>query len=217
MRRDAPSITKNPNGCNLFACVSTPSHGKIALMKIAFLVLALALPAIAQLPTITKVPTLEKPPPQTPPPCPLALAQAPAWGKIKLGMTESDFQKIFPKMPFMVSKMELPEDPVFDNVDNMMFTFYKEHLEEVTIQFDLSMRWDNVNKFTDYLSETYKLPNVWTFSVGTGMLQCKEFAVRAVSSRSEIKLRDTVAGKMMQTENAPPKQPDKPQKPRPFP
>jgi hypothetical protein len=117
----------------------------------------------------------------------------------------------------MVTKIDLPEEKDFDNVDSMMFTFYREKLEEVTIQFDPGMRWDNIGKFTDYLSTTYKLPTTWTISLGTGMLQCKDFAVRAVSSRSELKLRDTVAAKRMQLENAPPKPEPTPQKTRPFP
>ena len=143
-------------------------------------------------------------PTPAPPQCGLTLAQAPAWGTIKLGMTEAEFQKVFPRMPFMVDKLELPDTPAFANVDNMMFTLYKERLEEVTIQFDLSKHWDNIGQFTDSLSDTLKLPKTWTFSVGTGMLECKEFRMRAVSSRNEIKLRDIAAAKKMEAENAPP-------------
>jgi hypothetical protein len=186
-------------------------------MKIAFLVLVLSLPVLAQKPTVTQVPRLERPPEQKGPACPLTIDQSPSWGKIKLGMTETDFQKLFPRMPFMVNKIDLPEDSAFDNVDNMMFTFYRERLEELTIQFDLSVHWDNIGKFTDNLSDTLKLPKLWSFSVGTGMLECRDFNVRAVSSRNEIKLRDIAAAKKMQAENAPsPKPPEKPQKPRPY-
>jgi len=175
-------------------------------MKIALLILALSIAAAAQKPSPSPTPTS----------CALTLAQSPAWQDIKLGMTEGEFQKIFPRMPSMVNKLDLPDTPAFANVDNMMFTFYKERLEEVTIQFDLSVRWDNIGQFTDHLSETLLLPKAWTISVGTGMLVCKEFNMRAVSSRNEIKLRDTVAAKKMQAENAPPPPKDPPQKPRPY-
>ena len=185
-------------------------------MKIVFLILVLSISIAAQLPTITRTPPkLEKPPPEQAPPCPLVLAEAPSWGGIKLGMTETAFQKIFPKMPFMVNKIDMPDDPAFDKLDSMMFTFYKERLEEVTIQFDPSQHWDNVGQFTDDLSETLKLPRLWTSSVGTGILECKEFRVRAVSSRNEIKLRDTFGAKAMQAENAPPPTKDTTQRPRP--
>src|SRR4029078_9658758 len=141
------------------------------ILKILFLILALSIVVAAQAPTLAK----PKPtPPQAEPPCGLMLAQSPAWGPIKLGMTETEFQKIFPRMPFMVNKLDLPDTPAFANVDNMMFTFYKERLEEVTIQFDLSVHWDNIGQFTDSLSDTLKLPKAWTFSVGTGMLVCKD-------------------------------------------
>lgn len=120
-------------------------------------------------------------------------------------------------MPFMVNKLDLPEDAAFDTVDNMMFTFYRERLEEVTIQFNPGMRWANIHDFTDYLSDTYKMPKVWTFSLVTGILECKDFTIRAVSSRNEIKLRDTAAAKKMQAENAPsPPKDTSPQKPKPY-
>jgi len=165
--------------------------------------LALSITMAAQAPTLAK-PT---PQPQAETPCGLMLTQSPAWGPIKLGMTETEFQKIFPRMPFMVNKLDLPDTPAFANVDNMMFTFYKERLEDFTVQFDLSVHWDNVAQFTDSLSDTLKLPKVWTFTLDTGMLECKEFRMRAVSSRNEIKLRDTAASKRMEAENAPPDPP----------
>ena len=168
------------------------------ILKILFLILALSIVVAAQAPTLAK----PKPtPPLAEPPCGLMLAQSPAWGPIKLGMTETEFQKIFPRMPFMVNKLDLPDTPAFANVDNMMFTFYRERLEDMTVQFDLSVHWDNVTQFTDSLSDTLKLPKVWTFTLDTGMLECKEFRMRAVSSRNEIKLRDTAASKRMEAEN----------------
>ena len=184
-------------------------------MKIAFLMLVLSIAAVGQRPTLMPPPTLAKPVPQAEPPCGLTLGESPAWGTIKLGMTEAEFQKVFPRMPFMVDKLNLPDTPAFANVDNMMFVFYRERLEEVTIQFDLSQRWDNIGQFTDNLSETYKLPKAWTFSLGTGMLECKEFRMRAVSGRNEIKLRDTAAAKKMEVENAPP--PEKAPQPKNIP
>jgi len=123
-------------------------------------------------------------------------------------MTAEEFQKVFPRMPFMVDRVELPESPTFDHVDNMMFVFYRERLEEVTVQLDLSQHWDNIGQFTDDLSEKYNLPKLWKFTLGTGMLECRDFAMRAVSSRNEIKLRDTAAAKRMQAENPPPADPE---------
>ena len=167
-------------------------------LKIGLVMLAFSVAAAAQAPTLVKpTPT----PQQAEPPCGLTLAQSPAWGPIKLGMTESEFQKIFPRMPFMVNKLDLPDIPAFANVDNMMFTFYRERLEDFTVQFDLSAHWDNIAQFTDSLSQTLKLPKVWTFTLDTGMLECKEFRMRAVSGRNEIKLRDTAASKRMEAEN----------------
>jgi hypothetical protein len=185
-------------------------------MKIAFLMLALSIAAAGQKATPSPTPA--------PPTCGLTLAQAPQWDTIKLGMTEEEFKKVFPRMPFMVDRVELPDTPAFANVDNMMFVFYQERLEELTIQFDLSTHWDNIRQFSDNLSETFKLPKAWTFTLGTGMLECQEFRMRAVSSRNELKLRDTAAARKMEAENAPAPAPEKtknitigPTTPRPTP
>lgn len=110
---------------------------------------------------------------RTAPTCSLKLAQAPAIRGLRLGMTVDQVSEFFPQVKSakedMVGIAQAGRIPIalsrkksdFEGIEAFSFGFLDQRLTSLGVEYDKSVTWDNVDQFTNRLSEALGLPKAW--------------------------------------------------------
>jgi hypothetical protein len=130
-------------------------------------------------------------------PCELTLARFPAVRGIKFGMTKTEVENLFGVIFLSNSlsnedmEMELSNLNFFrvlvnkypqqlDGIEAIQLRLFQNKVYSISLTFDRSTEWNNIEQFTLSLSENFNLPANWT-TTGSSVARmiCQDFRVEA--------------------------------------
>jgi hypothetical protein len=134
----------------------------------------------------------------------LKIEQAPELRGFKLGQTLKDTKARFPSIRFVTAREDGYSTEILDGYDlresdksqfsglrSIWASFLDGKLASIDFRYDDSVKWNSVTEFTDRVSETLKLPKVWSSENSfTNHLDCDGFFLEAMAhSGLETRLR----------------------------
>jgi hypothetical protein len=125
--------------------------------------------------------------------CTLKIDQSPEVRGLKLGMSLSGIQKIFPDYRpkdnesfgaqvglLTASRLRRARGISYEGVRAVWITLVDGYLASFEVAYDGTYKWSSVNEFTDKLSETLKIPKAWEATGESArMVVCSDFYIKA--------------------------------------
>lgn len=146
--------------------------------------------------------------------CALTLNQAPALRGFKLGMELKQAFEFLPVLElspntdepghnrayvftkYLPASKQKSYDSILKGVDYVSLEFKNNKVAYITVTYDNSIQWDNVQQFTARVTNTFHFPlNQWRIVGNTTYINCGSFTIvaRVTNSSATLSLMDNIA------------------------